>query len=107
MSAEKREFVFRSLPVKGEHYKAIVEGRAISPKDPYGSQTIRDHVLYGSKADFTSQFISTTKSIHIAAKYAVPVHTIVAIDLCKYRAHGKNVFDLSSQESFTQNVSAK
>jgi hypothetical protein len=107
MSAEKREFVFRSLPVNGAHYKAIVEGRAILPKDPRGSKTIRDHVLFGSKADFTSQFISTTKSLNISTKYAVPVHTIVAIDLCKYRAYGKNVFDLSSQDSFTQHVSIK
>uniref|UniRef100_A0A7S3HHL8 Uncharacterized protein n=1 Tax=Spumella elongata TaxID=89044 RepID=A0A7S3HHL8_9STRA len=96
--------VYRSLPVNGEQLRALMLGQNIKSKNPQATASIRDHVLLGSKADFRSQFISTTGSLDIALKYAVPVHTIIAIDLAKYQLRGGKMYDLSTDERFSENV---
>lgn len=96
--------VYRSLPVNGDQLRALKLGQSIKSKNPQATASIRDHVLLGSKADFRSQFISTTGSLDIALKYAVPVHTVIAINLAKYQASCGKVYDLSTEECFAQQV---
>ena len=104
MTARCEDIIYRSLPVNGKDHEALKLGQSIKSKNPGATKSIRDHVLLGSKADFGSQFISTTRNLDIALKYAVPVHTVVSINLAKYQASGGKVYDLSTEECFDQQV---
>lgn len=86
-------------------YRVIRSGEdpatGLLAKDPSASKSVLDHVFHGSKQGFVSQFISTTKNINVAAKYAARDGArIVAIDSTKIEG---DVIDISTKEGLLAN----
>jgi hypothetical protein len=70
-------------------------------KDPSASISVKNHIFHGSNPGFASQFISTTKSLDVAAKYAARDGLrIAAIDSTKVEG---DVIDVSTKEGLLAN----
>jgi len=68
----------------------------LTPKDPTANVSVDEHVRFGSRPGFESQFISTTKNLDIARAWAARSgNRIVSIDLSQVDSP---IIDLSTYQ---------